>query len=179
MGTRGHVAGMVPRIIRQCPLMAWIGGFQIGPESLACGLAAHTGEPVLTTDVRNCGDGWRNASTIALLELSDSHRGGQIRRHAGDLLAGTARSDRTRSGAFAATYAIGVSIRMLDRENITQWGSGRGRAASNICPARRQGSMNGRVIFPLTSERKTLILLSKLERTQCQKQTSCRARSTY
>ena len=28
-----------------------VDGFQIGPESLACGLATHTGQPVLTTDV--------------------------------------------------------------------------------------------------------------------------------
>jgi hypothetical protein len=40
-----HVAGMPEDYARV------VDGFAIGPESLACGLAAFTGEPVLTPDV--------------------------------------------------------------------------------------------------------------------------------
>jgi PAS domain S-box-containing protein len=41
-----HVAGMPPDYAK-C-----VDGFKIGPDSLACGLAAHTGEPRITPDVR-------------------------------------------------------------------------------------------------------------------------------
>ncbi len=45
-GTRlHHVVGMPPAYAEA------VDGFLIGPESLACGLATHTGEPVLTPDV--------------------------------------------------------------------------------------------------------------------------------
>jgi signal transduction histidine kinase/DNA-binding response OmpR family regulator len=40
-----HVAGM------SADYAAAVDGFKIGPESLACGLATHTGQPVLTADV--------------------------------------------------------------------------------------------------------------------------------
>lgn len=40
-----HVVGM------SADYAAMVDGFQIGPESVACGLAAHTGQPVITTDV--------------------------------------------------------------------------------------------------------------------------------
>src|SRR5262249_1554513 len=40
-----HVVGM-PAAYAEA-----VDGFRIGPESLACGLATHTGQPVLTTDV--------------------------------------------------------------------------------------------------------------------------------
>jgi signal transduction histidine kinase/ActR/RegA family two-component response regulator len=41
-----HVVGM------SADYAAAVDGFKIGPESLACGLAAHTGQPVITADVR-------------------------------------------------------------------------------------------------------------------------------
>jgi signal transduction histidine kinase/DNA-binding response OmpR family regulator len=44
--TLHHIVGMSAEYARV------IDGFRIGPESLACGLATHTGEPVLTVDVR-------------------------------------------------------------------------------------------------------------------------------
>ena len=40
-----HVVGMPEEYARQ------VDGFEIGPESLACGLAVHTGEPQITPDV--------------------------------------------------------------------------------------------------------------------------------
>src|SRR5262249_38098319 len=40
-----HVVGMPPAYAEA------VDGFKIGPESLACGLVTHTGEPVLTADV--------------------------------------------------------------------------------------------------------------------------------
>jgi hypothetical protein len=40
-----HIVGM-PETYAEC-----IDGFQIGPESLACGLATFTGRPVITPDV--------------------------------------------------------------------------------------------------------------------------------
>jgi PAS domain S-box-containing protein len=40
-----HVVGMHP------DYAAAVDGFEIGPDSLACGLAAHTGQPILTSDV--------------------------------------------------------------------------------------------------------------------------------
>ena len=43
--TLSHVIGM-PAAYAEA-----INGFKIGPESLSCGLAAHTGQPVLTSDV--------------------------------------------------------------------------------------------------------------------------------
>src|SRR5262249_16839745 len=43
--TLHHVVGM------PATYAAAVDGFRIGPESLACGLATHTGQPVLTTDV--------------------------------------------------------------------------------------------------------------------------------
>lgn len=42
-----HVVGMSAEYAEA------VDGFQIGPESLACGLAGHIGEPVLTSDVAN------------------------------------------------------------------------------------------------------------------------------
>ena len=42
-----HVLGMTPEYA------AAVDGFQIGPESLACGLATHTGQPVVTVDVHD------------------------------------------------------------------------------------------------------------------------------
>lgn len=41
-----HIVGMHPGYAEA------IDGFPIGPESLSCGLAVHTGEPILTSDVR-------------------------------------------------------------------------------------------------------------------------------
>jgi len=43
--TLQHVTGM-PEDYAEC-----VDGFKIGPESLACGLAVHTGQPVITPDV--------------------------------------------------------------------------------------------------------------------------------
>lgn len=40
-----HVIGMTPAYAEA------VDGFHIGPESLACGLAVHTGQPILTADV--------------------------------------------------------------------------------------------------------------------------------
>jgi PAS domain S-box-containing protein len=40
-----HVAGMPDDYAK------WVDGFEIGPESLACGLAVHTGQSVITPDV--------------------------------------------------------------------------------------------------------------------------------
>jgi PAS domain S-box-containing protein len=42
-----HVVGMSADYARM------VDGFKIGPESLACGLATHTGQPVITDDVTN------------------------------------------------------------------------------------------------------------------------------
>jgi PAS domain S-box-containing protein len=42
-----HVVGMSDEYAEQ------VDGLRIGPESLACGLATHTGEPVVTTDVHD------------------------------------------------------------------------------------------------------------------------------
>lgn len=44
-GELHHVVGM-PETYAEC-----VDGFRIGPDSLACGLAAHTGRPVITPDV--------------------------------------------------------------------------------------------------------------------------------
>jgi two-component sensor histidine kinase len=44
--TLHHIIGMPKGYARD------VNGFQVGPEALACGLAIHAGEPVLTTDVR-------------------------------------------------------------------------------------------------------------------------------
>ena len=41
-----HVVGMGPEYTKKCE------GFPIGPDSFACGLAIHNGQPILTTDVR-------------------------------------------------------------------------------------------------------------------------------
>tara|TARA_R110000782_G_scaffold57258_18_gene119744 strand:+ start:39348 stop:43385 length:4038 start_codon:yes stop_codon:yes gene_type:complete len=45
--TLRHVVGMPPEYARA------IEGFAVGPDSLACGLATHTGRPILTRDVRD------------------------------------------------------------------------------------------------------------------------------
>ena len=91
-----HVAG-TPESYAEC-----VDGFKIGPDSLACGLAAFTGKPVVTPDVT------REPLLAPWLWLSERYgfravwsfpdrAGARARhRHVRDVLQGAARADGPR-----------------------------------------------------------------------------------
>ena len=79
-----HVVGMPEDYARA------VDGFAIGPESLACGLATHSGQPVLTTDVR-MDPRW--VPWLAMAERFDYRGCWSFPIH-------------TRKGAFVGTFAV-------------------------------------------------------------------------